>query len=412
LFQSTEDFQHLVEYRMTNKEHYDGKKRMEQAWRWYGDQDPVPLLHIKQAGATGVVSALHFIPNGEVWPIADIKEHQKKISDAGLKWSVVESVPVHEDIKQKTGDYERYIENYKQTLINLGKCGITTVCYNFMPVLDWTRTDLAHPYSDGSEALIYTKRQMVAFDVFLLQRSEAVSSYTKYEIEQAKVWLDGATDAQKNELIRTIIAGLPGSEESYDIDQFQEILHKYSEIDSDTLREHLYEFLEAIMPIAEQYGISLTIHPDDPPYSLFGLPRVMGTLSDFTALFNRIPSSSNQMCFCTGSLGVGPQNDVVTMLKILRKRVGFIHLRNTLSNEEGDFLESDHLSGDTDMFEVVRELCLEQQERNASIPFRPDHGHKMLDDLNKVTNPGYSAIGRLRGLAEIRGLELGILRNL
>ena len=406
------DFLPLVEYKMVLKDHYDGKKRMEQAWRWYGVQDPVPLSHIKQAGATGVVSALHFIPNGEIWPIDEIRKHQQTIAGAGLTWSVVESVPVHEDIKQRTGNYKKYIDNYKQTLENLGQCGIRTVCYNFMPVLDWTRTDLSYSFHDGSEALVFTKKELVAFDVFLLKRPGAKLEYTSSEINEAESWLESVTEEKKENLVATIIAGLPGSEESYTVQTFQHILDFYADITPDHLREHLYLFLEEVIPVAELSGITLTIHPDDPPCSLFGLPRVMGSYDDFSTLFDRIPSKANQLCFCTGSLEVGANNDVVEMVKAFRNRIGFVHLRNTLSNSQGDFMEADHLSGDTDMYEVVKQLCLEQQNREYAIPFRPDHGHKMLDDLTKKTNPGYSAIGRLRGLAELRGLELGILRSL
>ncbi len=384
-------------------------KKFEKTWRWFGPGDPIGLDQIRQTGATGIVTALHHLPNGEAWDTSEILHRKGVLESHGLRWSVVESIPVHEDIKKRTGNWRKYVEHYKTSIKNLGKCGVQVVTYNFMPVLDWTRTDLAYRLPEGVEALRFDKRSMAAFELFILQDPTAEDRYSREEVATAADYHRNMSNQDISRVTANIIAGLPGAEEGYTLENFRQALGAYRDIGSDELRSNLIAFLEEISPVAEAEGVLLAIHPDDPPFSILGLPRVVSSFGDLEALYSKVSSPANGLCFCSGSFGARKDNDLSRIIDAFSDRIHFIHLRNVTLESDGSFFEAPHLTGSTNMYAVMKALLKEQQQRENPIPMRPDHGHRMLDDLYRDTNPGYSLIGRMKGLAELTGMETAIL---
>lgn len=386
-------------------------KALRQTWRWFGPNDPVTLQDIRQTGAEGIVTALHHVPHGHVWTYEEIMERKNLIESYGLTWDVVESVTIHEEIKTRTGDYMGWIEKYKESLSNLAKAGLRVITYNFMPVNDWTRTQLDYLMPDKSKALYFNWVDLAVFDIYVLQRKNAATSYPDHIVSAAEKRHAGYSQEQLDHLAGVVMFGIPG-EQKVTVENMREKLSRYDNINADVLRSNLVFFLQQITPLCDELGLQLAIHPDDPPMDILGLPRIVKNIDDLQFIIDSVPNKSNGICFCTGSLGANPINDLPSMARQLGTRIHFTHLRNTKRDAEGNFFEDDHLAGDTDMYAVVKELLEIQNQVDHQISFRPDHGHQMIDDLNKVTNPGYSCIGRLRGLAEIRGLQLGILRNM
>ena len=391
---------------------------MIKTWRWYGEHDNVSFSDIKQAGVTDLVTSLFHVPYGEVWTKEDILKRKETIEKNGMTWYVTESIPVHEDIKTQTGNYRKYIENYKKSIENLGACGINIVCYNFMPIMDWTRTDINYKLENGASALRFEMIAFVAFDLFVLKRENAENDYTEDLILKAKSYFENLNEEAVLALTDVLIANLPGTDEKYTIDEFRNVLNKYKHIDRNKLKEHLFYFLGEIIPVAEKSGVKMCIHPDDPPFSLLGLPRIVSTEKDVEELLAAVDSPNNGITFCTGSFGVRADNDLPNMFNRFADKVHFIHLRSTMRDESGNFQEATHLGGDVDMYAVIKNIVIEQAKRKQegredhAIPMRPDHGHQMMDDLHNDFYPGYSCIGRMKGLAELTGLEYGIEKSL